>query len=72
LQQALAGKAMAIGALLEPDERARLMKLAPTLSKLAGDPEISKMLSELVAMSVEDSAAWVRAHLDEIEKGLAS
>jgi hypothetical protein len=72
LQQALAGKAMAIGALLEPDERARLMKLAPMLSKLAGDPEISKMLSELVAMSVEDSAAWVRAHLDEIEKGLAS
>lgn len=72
LQQALAGKALAIGALLEPDERARLMKLAPMLSKLAGDPEISKMLSELVAMSVEDSAAWVRAHLDEIEKGLSS
>ena len=72
LQQALAGKAMAIGALLEPTERARLMKLAPMLSKLAADPEISKMLTELVSMSVEDSAAWVRAHLDEIEKGLAS
>jgi hypothetical protein len=72
LQQALAGKAMAIGALLEPSEQARLMKLAPMLSKLAADPEISKMLAELVAMSVEDSAAWVRAHLDEIEKGLAS
>jgi hypothetical protein len=72
LQQALAGKAMAIGALLEPSERTRLMKLAPMLSKLAADPEISKMLAELVAMSVEDSAAWVRAHLDEIEKGLAS
>jgi len=63
---------MAIGALLEPSERARLMKLAPMLSKLAADPEISKMLAEVVAMSVEDSAAWVRAHLDEIEKGLAS
>ena len=72
LQQALAGKAMAIGALLEPSEQARLMKLAPMLSKLAADPEISKMLAELVAMSVEDSAAWVRTHLDEIEKGLAS
>lgn len=72
LQQALAGKAMAIAALLGPDERARLMRLAPMLSKLAGDPEISKMLSELVAMSVEDSAAWVRTHLDEIEKGLSS
>ena len=48
------------------------MKLAPMLSRLAGDPEISKMLAELVAMSIEDSAAWVRAHLDEIEKGLAS
>jgi hypothetical protein len=72
LQQALAGKAMAIGALLEPDERVRLMKLAPMFSKLAGDPEISKMLSELVAMSVEDSATWVRTHLDEIEKGLSS
>jgi hypothetical protein len=72
LQQALAGKAMAIGALLEPSERVRLMKIAPMLSKLAADPEISKMLAELVSMSVEDSAAWVRVHLDEIEKGLSS
>lgn len=72
LQQALAGKAIAIGALLEPTERARLMKLAPVLSKLSADPEISKILAELVAMSVEDSAAWVRAHLDQIEKGLSS
>lgn len=63
---------MAIGALLEPDERARLMKLAPMLMKLAADPEVSKMLAELVAMSIEDSATWVRAHLDELEKGLAS
>ena len=72
LQQALAGKAIAIGALLEPSERARLMKLAPLLSRFAADPEISKMLAELVSMSVEDSAAWVRLHLDEIEKGLSS
>jgi len=72
LQTALAGKAMAIGALLEPAEQARLMKLAPMLTKLAGDPEISRMLAEVVAMSVEDAAVWVRAHLDEIEKGLAS
>lgn len=72
LQQALGGKAIAIGALLEPAERERLMKLAPMLMKLAADPEISRMLAELVAMSVEDSVVWVRAHLDEIEKGLAS
>jgi hypothetical protein len=30
------------------------------------------MLADLVAMPVEDAAAWVRAHLDEMEKGLAS
>ena len=72
LQQALASKAGAIAALLEPSERLRLMKLAPLLSKLAVDPEISKMLAEVVAMSVEDAAAWVHAHLDEIEKGLVS
>jgi hypothetical protein len=67
LQTTLAGKAMAIGALLEPAEQARLMKLAPMLTKLAGDPEISRMLAEVVAMSVEDAAVWVRSHLDEIE-----
>lgn len=72
LQQALAGKALAVGALLDPSERARLMKLAPMLVKLAADPEVARMLAELVAMSVEDSAAWVRAHLDEMERGLAS
>ncbi len=72
LQQALAGKAVAIGTLLEPDERTRLMKLAPMLSRLAADPEISRVLADVVAMSVEDAATWVRTHLDEIEKGLAS
>ncbi len=72
LQQALAGKAVAVGALLDPSERTRLVKLAPMLVKLAADPEVARMLAEVVAMSVEDSAAWVRAHLDELERGLAS
>jgi hypothetical protein len=72
LRQALAGKAVAIAALMEPDERARLMGLAPMLGKLAADPEIARMLAELVAMSTEDAVAWIRSHIDEIEKGLAS
>lgn len=72
LQQALAGKAMAVAALLEPDERARLMRVAQMFSKLVADPEIARMAAELVAMSTEDAAAWLRAHLHEIEKGLAS
>ena len=72
LQQALAGKAMAIAGLLEPDERTRLMRIAPMFSKLVADPEIARMAAELVAMSTEDAAAWIRAHIAEIEKGLAS
>jgi hypothetical protein len=72
LQQALASKAMAIAALLEPDERARLMRIAPMFAKLVADPEIAKLAAELVAKSNEDAAAWIRAHLAEIEKGLAS
>lgn len=72
LRRALAAKAMAVNALLQPEERARLMKLAPMLMKVAADPEIARILSELVAMSTEDAVAWIRSHIDEIEKGLAS
>jgi hypothetical protein len=72
LQQALAGKALAIATLLEPDERARLMRIAPMFSRLVADPEIARLAAELVAKSNEDAAAWIRSHLSEIEKGLAS
>lgn len=72
LQQALAGKAMVVGQLLEPDERSRLMKLAPKLMQLAADSEISKLLAELVAMAPDDAAQWLRAHLESLEKGLTS
>ena len=72
LQTALASKAIAMSSHLEPAEQVRLMKLAPMLSKLAADPEISRLLAELVTMSTEDSVAWIRKHIDEIEKGLAS
>ena len=72
LQQALAGKAIAVAALLEPDEQARLMRVAPMFSKLVADPEIARMAAELVAMTAEDAPAWIRAHLEEIEKGLGS
>ncbi len=72
LQQALASKALAIATLLEPDERGRLMRIAPMFSRLVADPEIARLAAELVAMSNEDAAAWIRAHLAEIEKGLSS
>lgn len=72
LRAALASKAAAVGALLTVEERSRLMKLAPMLMKLADDPEISKILAELVAMSSEEAVAWIRTHLDMMEKRLLS
>jgi hypothetical protein len=48
------------------------MRIAPMFAKLVADPEIAKLAAELVAKSNEDAAAWIRAHLAEIEKGLAS
>ncbi len=72
MRQALIGKATAINELLEPAERDRLMKLAPALMKYATDPEISKIIAQFVSMSVPDSVVWLRANIDEIERGLAS
>jgi hypothetical protein len=72
LQTSLAAKALTVSAHLEPAEQARLMRLAPMLSKLASDPDISKLLAELVSMPTEDAVGWIRKHIDEIEKGLAS
>jgi len=72
LKQALAGKALVVSQLLEPSERERLMKLTPSLMQLVADPEVSKILAELVAMPAQDAAAWIRENLDKIEKGLLS
>ncbi|MFN0252821.1 MAG: hypothetical protein ACKV2T_38460 [Kofleriaceae bacterium] len=72
LKVALANKAMTVGQLLEAHERTRLMNLAPMLAKLADDPDVSKILAELVAMSPDEAATWIRAHLDMMEKRLLS
>ena len=48
------------------------LKLAPALMKYATDPEISKVIAQFVSMSVPDSVVWLRANIDEIERGLAS
>jgi hypothetical protein len=72
LQQALMGKAMAINSLLTPAERTRLFQLAPKLTKHMQDPDVLQMMADLIPMSVEDAAVWVRTHLDEIETRLAS
>jgi hypothetical protein len=72
LQHALVSKALAVAQHLEPTERERLMRLAPQLAKLTADPEVSKILAELVAMSPEGAAKWLHEHLDAIERGLAS
>ncbi len=72
MQGALQTKAMAVLSLLDEDERKRLVRLVPALAKHAGEPEMQAIASELLPLSDEDAAAWVRAHLDEIEVRFAS
>ena len=69
LDPALMQKVAAVAALLQPDERARLMKLGP---KLMGSTEAIELAETLVPLSTEAAAEWVRSNLDEIERRFAS
>ncbi len=68
LDPALMQKVAAVAALLQPDERARLMKLGP---KLMGSREAIDLAETLVPLSTEAAAEWVRNNLDEIERRFA-
>ena len=62
-------KLRAIAALLEPAERARLMKLGPTLMS---SPDAIDLMNTLAPQAPELAAEWVRNHLDEIEARFGS
>lgn len=57
-------KLTVIAALLEPAERARLMKLGP---RLMSSPDAIELMNTLAPQAPELAAEWVRNHLDEIE-----
>ena len=62
-------KVQAISLLLAPDERARLMKLAP---RMMNSPDALEIIEKLVPLSDKDAAEWLRSHLAEIESRFAS
>jgi len=62
-------KLTAIAALLQPAERARLMKLGP---KLMSSPDAIELVNTLAPQSPEVAAEWVRSNLDDIEARFAS
>lgn len=65
-------KAMEVFARLDKPEQARLLALVPKLAGRAGDPEMQRLAAELLPLPPDDAAAWVRAHLDDIERRFAS
>jgi len=62
-------KLTAIAALLQPAERARLMKLGP---KLMSSPDAIDLMNTLAPQAADVAAEWVRANLDEIEARFTS
>ncbi len=62
-------KLATIAALLQPTERARLMKLGP---KLMSSPDAIDLMDTLAPQAPEVAAEWVRANLDDIEARFAS
>jgi|GEM_PF-1802563 len=62
-------KLTAIAALLDPAERARLMKLGP---RLMSSPEAIDLMNTLAPQAPEVAAEWVRNHLEEIEARFGS
>jgi len=69
LDPSLMPKLAAIAALLEPAERARLMKLGP---KLMASPDAIELMNTLAPQTPEVAAEWVRSNIDEIEARFGS
>jgi hypothetical protein len=72
VSERLQRKAMDVFALLDKPEQARLLALVPKLAGRAGDPEMQRLAAELLPLPPDEAAAWVRAHLDDIERRFAS
>ncbi len=68
-EPSLMPKLTAIAALLEPAERARLMKLGP---RLMASPDAIELMNTLAPKTPEVAAEWVRNHIDEIEARFGS
>lgn len=62
-------KVAEIALLLEPAERARLMKLGP---RLMASPDAIELMNTLAPQTPERAAEWVRSHIDEIEARFGS
>lgn len=62
-------KVAAVSTLLEPDIRARLLKLAPRVMK---SPDAMQVVAGLVPLSNEAAAEWLRSNIGELETRFAS
>lgn len=72
VSEQLQRKAMEVFSRLEKPEQARLLALVPKLAGRAGDPEMQQLAAELLPLPSDEAVAWVRAHLDDIERRFAS
>jgi hypothetical protein len=72
VSEQLQRKAMDVFARLEKPEQARLLALVPKLAGRASDPEMQRLAAELLPLPSDEAVAWVRTHLDEIERRFAS
>ena len=68
----LGDKIIKIRPFLSIAEQARLAGMVPKLMQHAQDPELLQLASELVPLTPEQGAEWLRAHADEIERRFAS
>lgn len=72
VSEQLQRKAMEVFSRLDKPEQARMLALVPKLAGRAADPEMQRLAAELLPLQPDDAVAWVRAHLDDIERRFAS
>lgn len=72
--QQLRDKVVAVGALLHPDELARLARLTPAFVTAleTDDPDVRLWIRNLLPRAPLVIATWVRIHLDALEARFAS
>lgn len=70
----LAAKTAATLSLLDAIEHERLKRIFPGFVKALDttDPALQRMVTDLILMQPEEAAAWIRAHLAELESRFAS
>lgn len=72
VSEQLQRKAMDVFSRLDKPEQTRLLALVPKLAGRASDPEMQRLAAELLPLPPDEAAAWVHAHLDDIERRFAS